>query len=936
MDKQRVHVLLIEDDPDDHLLTKELLAEIPGKTITLDWAPNYRAGLEALQRGEHDAVLVDYRLGKEDGLALLREALSLGYKAPMILLTGQGDRALAMDSLKAGAADYLVKSELNAVVLERSIRYALVHQHNALELERKVAERTTEMERANAAQRESEEYLRLLLDSTDQGFYAVDQNSLTTTCNAAFLRLLGFKKTEDVVGKKLHALIHHSRPDGTPYAVEDCPIYKAAREGKPAHVTDELFFPITGEPFPVEYRSHPVYRDGELRGAITTFVDITERKRTEMSLRLAETQLQSAIDAGAVGTWNWDVPSDSIISNPVLAHMFALEPEEARRGLPSESYLAAILADDRSKVEAALQEALDVTGHYRIEYRVRNTDGEIRSVIARGEVERDPAGKALRLAGAVTDITERRAAEERFQFLAESMPQKIFTATPEGEPDYFNREWTEFTGLTMKELRERGWAQFVHSLDVVEHLRRWEKSVSKQAPFTMEHRLLGADGHERWHLSRAFPMRDGEGKVTMWIGSNTDIDDQKRNEEALRGSEARSRALYENAEAARVSAEAAKGRAEAATRAKDDFLAALSHELRTPLNPALLLATSMAGDADLPDRVRRDIDVIAKGIALQAELVDDLLDITRITGGKLRLELRPIDAHAALRNAYEIVRGEAEGMELKVHFDLAAERACVHADPVRMQQVFWNVLKNAVKFTPRGGSISIQSSNPANEPDAFVVEVTDSGIGIAPEMLGNVFNAFVQEEHDRGHRFGGIGLGLAITRRLVDLQHGQIQAMSGGRGHGSTFRIQIPVETEEACSEADTILSQPISDRTLARRILLVEDHEETRTTLSQLLTRRGHSVVAASTVAAARAQAQENAFDLVISDLGLPDGDGHELMAQLHSVYRLPGIALSGYGMDEDIARSGKSGFFTHLTKPVDIRNLETAIATAPLPAAT
>ncbi len=545
-------VLLVEDDPDDYLLTKELLQEIPNVTLTLDWAQDFDSGMVEVSRCEHDAVLLDYRLGKRDGLALLREALRHGCKAPFIVLTGEGDRDLALEALAAGAADYLVKGDIDAVDLERSIRYALQQKRHSIELEEKVVERTTELEQANAALRESEQQIR---------------------------------------------------------------------------------------------------------------------------------------------------------------------------------------------------------------------------------------------------------------------------------------------------------------------------------------------------------------------------------------------ALLETAEAARLSAETAKLSAEAATRAKDDFLAALSHELRTPLNPALLLATALAEDPTLPPQVRADIEVIAKGIALQAQLVDDLLDITRISGGKLRLDLRPIDAHAALHHAHNILLSDINEREIKVTLDLAAAQHTIRADAVRLQQIFWNVLKNAVKFTPRGGAVTLRTRNPVSPTDTLEVEIIDSGIGIESSMIGRVFDAFIQENHACGHRFGGIGLGLAITHRLVELQNGSISVASEGRGRGATFRIELPLAA--LASPADPTLPNEIvrAGSTPMRHILLVEDHEQTRATLEQLLCRRGHTVSGVATAEAARGKAASGDWDLIISDLGLPDCDGHKLMAELHETYGLPGIALSGYGTDQDIARSRASGFFAHLTKPVNIQVLESAIASAPHP---
>ncbi len=539
------------------------------------------------------------------------------------------------------------------------------------------------------------------------------------------------------------------------------------------------------------------------------------------------------------------------------------------------------------------------------------------------------------------EIDERKRAEaaaqkaaERLRFMAESMPQKIFTARSNGEVDYFNQQWMEFTGLSFEQIKDWGWTQFIHPDDVEENIRRWQRSIDTGEPFEFQHRFRRADGMYRWHLSRAFPMRDAGGAVTMWIGSNTDIDDQKHTEEALRESEGRAQILFQTAEASRRSAELAKIRAETATRAKDDFLAALSHELRTPLNPALLLATALADDDTVLPRVREDLAVIAKGIALQAQLVDDLLDLTRITGGKLRLDLQSIDAHTALHQTCEILRADMHERQLEVTFDLGASQHCIKADAVRIQQIFWNVLKNAVKFTPTGGAITIRTRNPAEKKGTLIVEISDTGVGIEPEMLEKVFDSFTQEDQGGRHRFGGIGLGLAITRRLVAAQNGRIEVESSGRNCGATFQIELPLQAPESCITVGASAAAPgATPSTKSRHILLVEDHEQTRSTLMRLLQRRGHRVAAVATAAGAREIAAAGGVDLVISDLGLPDGDGHLLMSYLRDTHGLPGIALSGYGTEEDLERSRQSGFSIHLTKPIDIHALEDAIAAAPVP---
>jgi PAS domain S-box-containing protein len=540
-----------------------------------------------------------------------------------------------------------------------------------------------------------------------------------------------------------------------------------------------------------------------------------------------------------------------------------------------------------------------------------------------------PLRTAKEISGLVVvfrDVSERkqaaealRTSEARFRAIADNIPQLAWMAEPgtEGQVTWFNKAWLDYTGTTMEQNQGSGWQTVHHPDHAARVIAKFEDHVRKSLDWEDTFPLRGRDGEFRWFLSRMNVIRDASGKPVRIFGTNTDVTELRALEEELRGSEAQSRMLFETAEAA--------------TRAKDGFLAALSHELRTPLNPALLLATSLADDAELPPRARSDIDVIAKSIALQTQLIDDMLDVTRITTGKLRLDLQPIDAHEVLRQVYEILRADMQARQIELNFDLAASNNRVKADAVRLQHIFWNLLKNAGKFTSPGGAVNVRTRNPADNEGVLEVEIADTGIGIEPAMLEKVFDAFSQEEHHGTHRFGGLGLGLAITRSLVEAQNGMIRAESAGRNRGTTFQIQLPLAVPELSEAVETATVNPAASVPTVRRILLVEDHEQTRLTLIHLLERRGHKVAGVTTALAARKIAAARDCDLVISDLGLPDGDGHTLMTDLRDNYGLPGIALSGYGTEEDLERSRKSGFFTHLTKPVDIRVLEAAIAAAP-----
>lgn len=421
---------------------------------------------------------------------------------------------------------------------------------------------------------------------------------------------------------------------------------------------------------------------------------------------------------------------------------------------------------------------------------------------------------------------------------------------------------------------------------------------------------------KRWMHMVYVPDRRPDGTVAGFVSVVTDVTRRKQVERQV--ARARDEAL-------------------AASRAKDDFLAALSHELRTPLNPVLLLASEAAQDPRLPPDAREDFETIRKHVELEARLIDDLLDLTAITRGKLSLDRRRTDLHAVLRDAIATVSPDVQEKRIGLILQTGAQRPEVIGDPVRLQQVFWNVLKNAVKFTPEAGRIFVET---ATGRDRVTVRVTDTGIGLSPTELDKVFDAFSQGDHagvGGSHRFGGLGLGLAISRMVIELHQGTIRATSEGRGHGATFTIELPLapatkQGEEPVApprapEADT-RAVPIADGSRNSRILLVEDHAATRTALERLLTRRHFSVVAAASMADARALADTQPFDLLISDVGLPDGSGYDLMQEIRERFGLKGIALTGYGMEQDLVRSQQAGFSAHLTKPVRVQALDAALA--------
>ena len=370
--------------------------------------------------------------------------------------------------------------------------------------------------------------------------------------------------------------------------------------------------------------------------------------------------------------------------------------------------------------------------------------------------------------------------------------------------------------------------------------------------------------------------------------------------------------------------EAAKLAAEQASKAKDDFLAALSHELRTPLTPALAAASFLSEQRKrLPIEFAPEIDTIQRNVQLQARLIDDLLDLTRVVRGKLEIHFDRTDAHTLVRDALEIARPDIVGKELQVSTELNAKEHQIWADPVRMQQVFWNLINNAVKFTPRGGKIDIRT---LNEDGRFKFEITDTGIGIEPKKIRLLFEPFEQADASITRQFGGLGLGLAISKYIVDMHQGNISVESPGRSYGATFKVSIAVLPARVGKSG--VRSRAPNKPVKSLRILLVEDHGDTRRTLSRLLKHFGHDISEAETAERALKILKTKPLDVVLSDIGLPDGSGYDIIAEAKRNQQVRGIALTGFGMEEDIKRSKQAGFDFHLTKPVDFQELRSVLA--------
>jgi PAS domain S-box-containing protein len=677
---------------------------------------------------------------------------------------------------------------------------------------------------------------------------------------------------------------------------------------------------------------HAVYtphRDagGTVTGVVMMAIDITTKKLAELNLRDSEARFRALVSQVTVGIAQVDLTGLFCLVNQRYCEIVGYREEELLQLRMQDITHPDDLEPNVTKFMALASGGPD----FIVEKRYIRRDGSLVWVHNNVAAVRDPEGKLKGIVAVVLDITERqraeaavRESEARFRNMSNHSPMMLWVSDASGWCTHLNERWFEFTGQTPETGLGAGWRQAIHPTDLPLVDAVFHDGTARHESFRIEFRLRRRDGTYRWALVVASPRFSETGEFLGFIGSVIDIQERKETEIALRE---------------------AKEQAEKALRAKDNFLAQLSHELRTPLTPVLMTAAALREDESLPAAVRQQLGMIERNVALEARLIDDLLDLTRITHGRLELRPEACDLHLLLHLVAEIVRDEAREKRIHIDLQLAATRRGLEVDPARLQQVFWNILRNAVKFTPEGGRICIRSfdAGPAPQPDnsesrnatrepattasrgAVAIEVMDNGIGFPPEEAQLLFEPFQRGTGADHARTAGLGLGLSIARAIVKLHAGSIEAESDGLGRGATFRVILPEAArvdEGGVAPAEAVPPLPAgSHRPL--RLLLVEDHEPTQQVLARLLERDGHCITRATTMAGALEAAERQQFDAVLSDLGLPDGTGFELMQHLRVRQDLRGIALSGYGMAEDVRRSEEAGFIAHLTKPVSLNDV-------------
>ncbi len=535
------------------------------------------------------------------------------------------------------------------------------------------------------------------------------------------------------------------------------------------------------------------------------------------------------------------------------------------------------------------------------------------------------------------DISKRRQTEDalrqleqNLRFIMDSMPQKIFTAKPHGDIDYFNSQWTEFTGMSITQLMDSGWRKFVHPDDLAEKVKHWRHAFETGEPFQSEHRFRRADGEYRWHFSRATPMRDGLGRITMWVGSNTDVHEIKLVEATLKTQASELSDLH---------------------RRKDEFLAMLSHELRSPLAPISNAVQLLGLERERESPIQRQArSIIERQLGHLQHLVDDLLEVSRITSGKVQLRLERVAVSGIVYSAVETVRPLFEQRKQELTLSIPQETIWLLADAARLQQVLVNLLTNAAKYTEAGGHIwlkveairnlaseetsggtqssdrtqNIQPFEHVHPPaDEVLIRVRDTGIGIAAELLPRIFDIFTQAERSLDRSQGGLGIGLALVQRLTELHGGKVEA-SSVTGKGSEFVVRLPSLPPDTLPP---LVAETILPTTHFLRVLVVDDNVDSAETLGMLLRASGHDVRIAHDGPTAVKAVMEYVPDAVFLDIGLPHMDGYEVARRIREHPEFENvvlIALTGYGQDTDRIASLQAGFDHHMVKPARLEQLQ------------
>ncbi len=653
-------------------------------------------------------------------------------------------------------------------------------------------------------------------------------------------------------------------------------------------------------------------------GVVCYFHDTSVQHRTRQQIAETEERYRSLFASAPIAVFACDANSIIQTYNALAVELWGREPA---RGVERYNDSLKLTAPDGTRLSPAQSPMLAVL---RTGVSTRNLNGFIDRpdgtsipVLINIAAQRSVSGEITGSITSFIDISDLVRAEQALQktqhqlsFVMDSMPQKIFTATPNATIDYLNPQWVEFTGLTKADIRDWSTAGFIHQDDIEHTIAAWTHGFDRGQLIQIEHRFQRADGEYRWHITRALPMRDTSNHITMWVGSSTDIHDQKQTANELQ-------------RAALILSET--------DQRKDEFLAILAHELRNPLAPirnALRILQLTDGNADA---VKVASDIVNRQTNQMIRLVDELLDVSRISRGLIDLRREHVDLAAVVQQAIETNRGALDRAQHELVVTLPENPVYLSADPVRMVQVVDNLLNNAIRYTSSGGCIWLTVERRGHE---VRLSVKDTGVGLPEHMLQGVFEMFRQVDQSLERSRGGLGVGLSVVQRLVELHGGSVTAFSKGLELGSEFVVWLPIALDSSAAQFEETTTPSAVQPIARRRILVVDDNEDSANSLAIYLQIVGNETRTAHDGLAAVEAAEAFRPHLVLLDIGLPTLNGYEVARRIRSHpwgQSILLVALSGWGQDGDKRKTSDAGIDQHMVKPVDHEALARIIATLP-----
>jgi PAS domain S-box-containing protein len=820
----------------------------------------------------------------------------------------------------------------------------------------------TERKRAEEALQRALAFDQAVMTSMGEGLYTVDAQGLVTSMNPAAEKLFGWT-LEELRGKRMHDVTHYKHSDGRPFPSEECAGFRVLNEGKRLVDHEDVFIRKDGTFFDVVYSSSPLYEGESLTGLVVVFRDVSERKRAEEALRKSEQRFTQFMRHLPGLAWIKDAQGRYVYANDTAQKVFGKPGADVRGKTDAELFPPGTAAQFTRNDQQALTSD---SGIQTIE-SLAHDDGIVHhSIVSKFPIPSDTNEEGIMVGGVAFDITERKQAEEalreseeRFRLLADTAPVLIWVDGLDG-CEFVNREYLQFLGRTMKEVQGMNWGVALHPDDARTHLAAYRQAFEQRTPFEAQFRFRREDGEYRWMKSAGLPRFIADGRFLGFVGCALDISDVKRSEEAL---------------------------AEA-DRRKNEFLAMLAHELRNPLAPIrnaleiLRMAQSSEGSEEWrltrgenaevdplatcdsllapPPDLNSPIDMMDRQIGRMVRLVDDLLDVSRISQGKINLRTGFIDLASSVNEAVETVRPLSESRGLSLTVTLPAHPVFLNADPIRLAQAVENLLNNACKFTDKGGSVwltadVLESGEEREEKEScgevlaarraslttpyVVIRVRDTGIGISASQLSSIFDMFTQVDTSLERTRSGLGIGLTLAKNLVELHGGTLEAHSAGLGQGSEFVVRLPLasnETKGSGSEtrngyqSPIAAAHPVPSRN-KRRILVVDDNVDAAESLTVLLNLTGNETRTAYDGLEAVEAAATFRPDMILLDIGLPELNGYDVARKIREQSwgeRMILVALTGWGQDEDRRRSKEAGFNHHLTKPVDPVTLKKLLA--------